>query len=932
MNKIYTALTAILFLCAAAQSASAQKINGYVYDASNNDAPLAGVTVYYTDKTGQHGEITNSQGWYEISVPEGGTMLTYSFLGYEVQNVPLVMQREEVLRKDIFLHEAANELDAVVVSAGRFAQKLSDVTVSMNVIKTDDIVKQNPSDLRSTLTTISGVEIVDKQPSIRGGSGWTYGVGSRCMIMVDGMSILTPNGGEINWNAVPMENIEQVEVMKGASSVLYGSSALNGLINIRTSRPGLKPVTRVDAYMGIYGNPDNTDYIWYDRTFWKDGKYDVEPLMRRSVLYGVRNPMYNGLNMSHSRRIGDWDVSGYMNLFADEGFKKGGYNKRMRVGGAVDYHDPAVNGLTYGASIDFMSSDAADALLWRSAKSPYEQSPVANMARENNEFYIAPHITYSNSKNDTEHRLKAKLYWSSNNIKERPVDKTLIDILNNMGFDYDRHVPDLINNGGSILGGMLPTLLEGDWGKIVNLLERTGDHFFPNADTGDYMDLISWIMHKGLPGQGNMLNWALNQSFQKPEPFKFPDRTAQYYLDYQFNKRFNHGGQITTGLTYDHVYANSEVTSKHYSDNISLYAQYDDTFFGKLNFSLGARLEYYRVDEHYKEAETKIFGKDIPVKPVFRAGLNYRVAEATFVRASIGQGFRYPSMTEKYLYKDIGGVKGYPNSNLKPEKGTNIEVGIKQGYMFGPVKGMLDVAGFFTQYRNMIEFNIGLFDDTDFSYLNNTSEILNTLVSGHGMGLGAQFSNVEKARIYGLDISTTGIVNINHRLNLTYNIGYVYTEPRDQNYRKQNEIEDAYTDPLQMKQKSNSSKYLKYRQKHSVKAVLDLNWKRLSVGTNLQWKSKTLAADYFMVDERPRESDVPRLMDVVRYIMFGDLHGYWEEHNKSYFVMDVRASVKVTDNVRFQFSVNNVLNKEYSIRPMDLGAPRTFIFQCGLTF
>lgn len=65
--------------------------------------------------------------------------------------------------------------------------------------------------------------------------------GARSQILVDGMSTLNPKTGEINWNTVPLENIEQIEVIKGASSVLYGSSALNGIINIRTARPGLTP-------------------------------------------------------------------------------------------------------------------------------------------------------------------------------------------------------------------------------------------------------------------------------------------------------------------------------------------------------------------------------------------------------------------------------------------------------------------------------------------------------------------------------------------------------------------------------------------------------------------------------------------------------------------------------------------------------------------
>ena len=82
------------------------------------------------------------------------------------------------------------------------------------------------------------------------------------------MSVLSPQNGVINWNSVPLENVQQVEVIKGASSVLYGSSALNGIINIRTARPGLTPQTRFSAYVGIYDDPDNSDYQWSDKSFW----------------------------------------------------------------------------------------------------------------------------------------------------------------------------------------------------------------------------------------------------------------------------------------------------------------------------------------------------------------------------------------------------------------------------------------------------------------------------------------------------------------------------------------------------------------------------------------------------------------------------------------------------------------------------------------
>ena len=88
---------------------------------------------------------------------------------------------------------------------------------------------------------------------------------------------------------------------------------------------------------------------------------------------------------------------------------------------------------------------------------------------------------------------------------------------------------------------------------------------------------------------------------------------------------------------------------------------------------------------------------------------------------------------------------------------------------------------------------------------------------------------------------------------------FICIEPEDADYKKKNEEEATYDDPMQMKEKSNTSKYLKYRQKHTVKAILDFQWKRLTLGTNIVWKSKTLAVDYLMVDERAKEQ--PEIMD-----------------------------------------------------------------------
>ena len=240
----------LLFLCALAFGVRAEIITGNIIDAHTREL-LIGVTVTVQGHP-NIGTVTDIDGNYSIDVPAGNNIkLLYSYVGYDSE-VRVVTPGVKHINLYMLPH---NELlDEVVVSAGRFEQRQTDVTVSMEVIKPQALRAQAPTDLSATLQTLPGVEIIDKQPSIRGGGGWTYSVGSRCQVLMDEMTILNPKTGEINWNNVPLENVAQVEVIKGASSVLYGSSALNGVINVRTQRPGLKPEMKVSGYVGVYGH------------------------------------------------------------------------------------------------------------------------------------------------------------------------------------------------------------------------------------------------------------------------------------------------------------------------------------------------------------------------------------------------------------------------------------------------------------------------------------------------------------------------------------------------------------------------------------------------------------------------------------------------------------------------------------------------------
>ena len=896
------------------------EVSGIVTDFQTRE-PLVGVTIYDFNNPSV-GTVTDVDGRYSITLDtKKAVQLCFSYVGYDTESF-IVTSVLTKLNVNLLPH---NELlDDVVVTAGRFEQRQTDVTVSMEVLKPQALRCQAPTDLSASLQTLPGVEIIDKQPSIRGGGGWTYSVGSRCQVLMDGMTILNPKTGEINWNNVPLENVAQVEVIKGASSVLYGSSALNGVINIRTQRPGLTPETKISGYVGVYDN-------------YKDYAYT-----------GARLPLYYGAEASHSRRIGDFDVSAAISGFKDEGYRKQSFNDRVRLGGNMTYHKPMPEGeyLTMGFNLSYVGNQYGDFFIWRSPKDPIHPSPLTNMGRKEHNFNIDPFLNYDNAEKGISHKLRTRFYMTSDNLTTPSEGMSTEDLvkwgvtrfdLDKMKAYYDQ-IKGWMDKGYDMKNALVLTFqdivipaMNEDWiGAIEKGVDLVQNGLGYTGSIAELQDVVAY-------GMAMMTDNAPTR----------PELTYNGYVDYQFAKSWTSGVRLTTGINWNHITNTANITGTHQTDNLAVYLQYDHRIVNRLSLSAGVRLEYYRMDNNFKEANIQIGNWLCPVRPVVRAGLNWEIYKAGFLRASFGQGYRNPSITEKFARKDIGGVGVYPNHDIKPERGYNAELGYKQLYKFGPITGSLDVAGFYTEYHDMIEYQFGLFRNSDFSMINSMDDLLeegkamiddiktNKSLSGAGIGIGARFVNVGHARIYGAEISTAGKVDISKDMHMLYTIGYTFTEPEDLDNKKRIEEEKTYTDPLQMKNKSNDTKYLKYRNKHSFKATIDYSYKWFSIGTNLSYRSKMLAVDYLMVDER--EKAEPDLMDYARKFIFGyedgvSLHDYWMAHNKGVFTMDLRCAFRFKEHVEIQFLVNNLLNTEYSYRPMALAAPRTFVCRMNLNF
>ncbi len=131
-------------------------------------------------------------------------------------------------------------LDDVVVTATRTEREIGNVPASISVIDSATIEQSPAQRLEDILATIPGIDQQGQYTFGRGRSSiYMRGINDmgKVLVMVDGIPINSSYGGTVEWNMIPMENIQRIEVVRGPASSLYGSYAMAGVINIITKKP-----------------------------------------------------------------------------------------------------------------------------------------------------------------------------------------------------------------------------------------------------------------------------------------------------------------------------------------------------------------------------------------------------------------------------------------------------------------------------------------------------------------------------------------------------------------------------------------------------------------------------------------------------------------------------------------------------------------------
>ena len=325
----------LLFVCSLwwIHNSTAQITTGGIVMDKETSESLFGVTVQLKGTT--EGTSTSFDGQYELSLPAGEHTLVFSYIGMKTKEVTLTLfEDKKNIASIVYLESSTLVGETVVVTSGKYAKKLEESTVSVDVIDRAMIENTNATSLDQVVQKTSGVQIIDNQVNIRSGAGYAYGVGSRVAFLVDGQPLLSAELSDVKWNFMPLENAEQIEIIKGSSSVLYGSGALNGVINIRTAYPkGKDPYTAFSLYSGIYDQPRIDSMRWFD------------PKKTPTA-----QPLFTGLFFAHRARLHkNFDLVLGGNLHLENGFLKDVDERRARFNFNTRYRHPGTEGrISYG--------------------------------------------------------------------------------------------------------------------------------------------------------------------------------------------------------------------------------------------------------------------------------------------------------------------------------------------------------------------------------------------------------------------------------------------------------------------------------------------------------------------------------------------------------------------------------------------------------
>ena len=244
-------------LCVFAQGSLEGKV---IDEETNSIISLANIKINRQDTKEYLQTQSEISGIYKFKNLESGLYeISVTCMGYENYSNKIMIEAGKTKSQNIFLKVAEIEIDKINVTSTKTEVTLQQTPSSISIVTSDDIKKKNIQTFDNVLEQVQGVTLNRSSGinvnslSIRGSSDVAGGgIGNRVLLLLDGRPSLTGDSKGALWSLIPVSIIERTEVVKGAFSSLYGSSAIGGVVNVITKKPTYNSFTGINFNYGFY--------------------------------------------------------------------------------------------------------------------------------------------------------------------------------------------------------------------------------------------------------------------------------------------------------------------------------------------------------------------------------------------------------------------------------------------------------------------------------------------------------------------------------------------------------------------------------------------------------------------------------------------------------------------------------------------------------
>ena len=216
-------------------------LHGFVRELKTGK-PIAGASVYISDA--RVGVSTNQQGEFTIdNLSDGNHLVEVSHIGYAT--IAITIEVKGDTHKDFNLLESIVENSTVVVTGVSKATQLKKIPFQVSVMRKQDFLQSSSMNIIENITKIAGVSSLSTGPAIS--KPLIRGLGyNRVLTINDGVRQEGQQWGDEHGIEIDDESVSKIEILKGPASLVYGSDAMAGVINIITNVPVPKNTVKLN--------------------------------------------------------------------------------------------------------------------------------------------------------------------------------------------------------------------------------------------------------------------------------------------------------------------------------------------------------------------------------------------------------------------------------------------------------------------------------------------------------------------------------------------------------------------------------------------------------------------------------------------------------------------------------------------------------------